>query len=314
MTANAAPPTTGRVIAGIGWLDWHALTGPEDLAGITLIRDVAVLLIPDDLAGALARIPMQDVGTVVSVPRRENVRVLAGQVTLTGESLADVAAGGTLILLGQTFITTPVAAIAYDEIRLFGMLHAPRGSEHALGAKLVQMNGQVFYYPAPEAGTDLRRVLGEERISREYLEALPRPIVLVANGSITFDEDVPVSLLCAKVRSMMLVGSIRAPRPLVPTLMALTPDRIGSITGYPAGAWIMLDSETLGREDFELMASPTPLYISGQVTLADDVSAEMVRANVPEIVLLGVLRAPKALHPLLRSITTERRGLLLPSP
>jgi hypothetical protein len=44
------------------------------------------------------------------------------------------------------------------------------------------------------------------------------------------------------------------------------------------------------------------------VNIEDDVTVEMLRSKVPEIVLIGSLTAPRALLPILQVLTTEKAG------
>ncbi|HLZ07511.1 MAG TPA: hypothetical protein VKT80_02915, partial [Chloroflexota bacterium] len=75
---TASPPTTSqtREIHDLGVLDLSAMKSPDDLAGITAIHDVGVILLPDFLAAKLATIPMHDVGTTVPIPDGAKVSVL----------------------------------------------------------------------------------------------------------------------------------------------------------------------------------------------------------------------------------------------
>ena len=302
--------TQGRVVSNVGMLDWRSMADAEQLAGIAGIENVGTILIPEDLAGALAAIPTKNVGMVMPIPRGANVSVQAGQVRMSGESLASGPEDGILILLGQAIFTSPVTKVGYKELRLAGQLFAPRGSEAALGGKLTQVAGQVIYYTAgPDV--EVRNVTGNERIDAGLLEALPHPIVLIATGNTTFADDVTPELLRAKIASMVLIGNTWAPRELAGAVKALAVERIGNTAIYPKGARMIDDEESLGPEDFEYLPDGGALAISGELTLEQGVTAEMVKAKIREIVLYGELRAPRALLPLLRSLTTERHGELV---
>jgi hypothetical protein len=129
-----------------------------------------------------------------------------------------------LVIIGQVFITTPVTSVGYKEIWMHGQLFALRGSEGTLGAKITRMNGQTFYMPA-----EARTFMGEENIGREFLDLLPEPKALVIMGSITFEDDVTVELLKAKVPEIVLMGEIKAPAALIPMLQVLTVEKMGQI-------------------------------------------------------------------------------------
>ena len=299
-----------RVIENMGMLDLRSAKDIEGLRNVTAIRNVGAIIIPEELAGILAGIPMENVGSVIPIPQGTNVSLQMGQIRLTGEALAAGPEDTILVLVGQIFVTSQVEKVGYKEIRLTGQLIAPRGSETALGAKMTQMTGQTMYYPWTGPSQDLRVLLGDESISREFLELLEHPTVLVAVGDITFKEDITPDLLKTKVPAMMSVGDVWAPKPLLPLVQALAVEKVGSITGYPPGARFYKGKDTLNKEYFEYLPEPIAMAISGKVTLTEDVTVELIRSKVREIVLRGRLVAPKALLPLLRALMSEKTGKL----
>lgn len=218
-----AMPPKGH-LQKMGMLDLRSAKTPEDLNGITGISQVGCILVPEHLATVLAQIPMKEVGSIVPVPEGENIKTQVGQIRLNGEALAGGNPEDILFIVGQTFITTPVTSVGYKEVWIHGQLFAIRGSEGVLGAKLTRMNGQNFYLPA-----GARTIMGEETIGREFLELLPEPAVLVIMGQLTFEDDVTVDLLKAKVPEIVLMGQIKAPAALVPLVQVLTVEKMGEI-------------------------------------------------------------------------------------
>ncbi len=216
-------PVKGH-IREMGMLDLRSAKTPEDLSGITSIEEVGVILIPEHLTTVLATIPMKEVGMIASVPEGANVQTQLGQVRLSGEALAAGDPEAILVVVGQLFITTPVTQIGYKQIRGIGQVFAPRGSEGALGAKL-QIQGQVFYLPA-----DARTIMGDEKLGRQFLELLPKPVALVVMGQLTFTEEVTAELLQSKVTEIVLMGQIFAPEALVPLVQVLTVEKMGQIS------------------------------------------------------------------------------------
>lgn len=86
------------------------------------------------------------------------------------------------------------------------------------------MQGQTFYLPA-----EARTIMGEETISKAFLELLPEPKAFVIMGSVTFEDDVTVELLKARIPEIVLMGEIKAPAPLIPMLQVLTVEKMGQI-------------------------------------------------------------------------------------
>jgi len=222
---NEQSPTARRVIHDVGMLDFRSFTAPEDLSGISRIHDVGLILIPESLAPALAKVELEDVGAVVPIPEGGKVTCFTGQTKLTGEALEKGDSESTLLLVGQTFITTPCRTVGYRDIRVHGQLFATRGSEAALSSKMTSMNGQNFYLPA-----NPRFVMGELELTADYLNLLPEPAPLVVMGALRVSNDVSAELLKSKILEIVLMGEITAPKRLLPLLEVLTPEKMGDIS------------------------------------------------------------------------------------
>ncbi len=210
-------------IEDVGMLDLRWAKTAEDLSNIISMEDVGVVLVPEQLAGVLGRISMEDVGAIVPIPPGD-VNVLSGQVKLTGEMLAGGNPEAILILVGQTHISSVAQSVGYKELRVYGQLFALRGSEAAISAKLTQFSGQVFYLPA-----NARNLMGKTTISQEFLDLLPEPCPFIVLGNLTIEPDVTVEMLKAKVPEIVLMGNITAPKALLPLLQVLTPEMMGEI-------------------------------------------------------------------------------------
>jgi hypothetical protein len=216
-------PKTGEM-RNIAVLDLTGMKSEEELAGITSIRDCALVLVPENLSGKLMTIPMNDVACIVPVPQGAGVKMMTGQVNLAGEALAND--GGTediMVCTGQVCITSPAPKVGY-QLYITGQFFAPKGSEAAIGAATVRLMGQTIYY----SGTP-RFYNGENSFSKEFLEFLDSKITLVLNGSFTIEPGVTSDLLKAKVGEIILNGELKAPRNLVPALMALAVELNGQI-------------------------------------------------------------------------------------
>jgi hypothetical protein len=105
------------VIEDVALLDLTPLTSPEDLAAITRISDVAIVLVPESLMPAAVGIPMDDVAMVVPVPDGVNVRNHTGALVMGGEALAgpDVE-DAALVVTGTLILTSPVPRVAYRQV------------------------------------------------------------------------------------------------------------------------------------------------------------------------------------------------------
>ena len=119
----------------------------------------------------------------------------------------------------------------------------------------------------------------------------------------------PVELPTDKVSEIVLLGEVKAPRHLLPTLQALTTANYGEYN--PAEARSFMAEHRLGREFFELLAEPIVMNIMGKCVLESGVTVELLREKVSEIKLYGQLTAPQELVPLLQVLAVEHYGQLI---
>jgi hypothetical protein len=97
---------SGRVVKDEAILDLSHLTEPAQLDAISWIEDVAVVIVPESLAGAYATIPTVDVASTLYVPSGVNVRMQTGSLTVGGDGLG--AENDVLVVIGLLLITSPV--------------------------------------------------------------------------------------------------------------------------------------------------------------------------------------------------------------
>ena len=124
-------PMRGVVVRDQPVVDFSHLTSPEQWPGISRIEDVALVVVPQSLAGAYAAISTSDVGATIYVPGGVNVRVHTGALVVGGDGIGG--AGDMLVVIGMLVITSPVTAPLPQRIYAIGSVLAPRGSEPVLG-------------------------------------------------------------------------------------------------------------------------------------------------------------------------------------
>lgn len=86
----------------------------------------------------------------------------------------------------------------------------------------------------------------------------------------------------------------------------------GQTLYLPAEARIFMGDETLEREFLELLPKPQCIVMMGCLTVNEDVTVELLKEKVPEIVLMGEIRAPAHLIPILKVLTVEKMGDIKP--
>jgi hypothetical protein len=294
-------------VTDVALLDLTSLTSAEDLAGITRISDVAMVLVPESLMAAVVGIPMDDVAMVVPVPGGVEVRVHTGAMVMGGEALAGPEVKDSiLIVTGTLILTSPVPRVAYRQIIVIGLVLAPHGSEAALGAGLTRVTGSVDYYPYAE-GQEIKVSTGQLRADGEVLanpSGGPDDLLVVAGQLIVTG---PV----AKVgyRRILVAGQMLAPRDSQAVLGPVTVVK-GQLAWYGGQPRFFVGKERFGRSFFDLLDRPLTLALVGSFEIDPDVPPELLRDKVAEIVLVGKLIAPSQLVGVLQLLTTEKLGVI----
>jgi hypothetical protein len=300
---------TERRLAGeikdVPVLDLTPLTSAEELAGITRLSDVAILLVPESLMPAVLAIPMDDVAMVVPVPEGVQVREHTGATVMGGEALAGPGnENAALIVTGTLILTSPVPRVTYRQVIVMGLVLAPQGSESALGAGLTRVTGSVDYYPLAE-GQEVKVSTGQLRAGGEVLAnpAGGPDDILVAAGQLIVTGPV------AKVgyRRVVVAGQVLAPLDSQPVLGPVMIVK-GQLVWYPGEPRFFVGRERFGRSFFELVDRPLSLALVGRFEIDPDVPAELLREKVQQITLVGKLRAPSRLIGVLQLLTTEKLG------
>ncbi len=87
LSMDAETETPGT-IENMAVLNFSTAKDARELEHISDINNVAVVLISEELAGALSKIPMKNVAGIIPVAPGANLKLLIGQITLTGAALA----------------------------------------------------------------------------------------------------------------------------------------------------------------------------------------------------------------------------------
>jgi hypothetical protein len=302
---------TDRRLAGeindVAMLDLTPLTSADELAGITRISDVAVMLVPESLMPAAVGIPMDDVAMVVAVPDGVEVRSHTGALTMGGEALAGPGVeNATLVVTGTLILTSPVRQVAYRQVIVVGLVLAPQGSEAALGAGLTRVTGAVDYYPYTE-GQEVKVSTGQLLTDGEVLAnptGGPDDILVVAGQLLVTGPVTKVGY-----RRVVVAGQVLAPRESQPVLGPALVVK-GQLAWYSGRPRFFVGKERFGRSFFELVDQPLSLALLGRFEIDPDVPPALLRDKISEIVLVGKLIAPAPLVGALQLLTTEKVGVI----
>jgi hypothetical protein len=293
------------VVENVAVLDLTSTRSIEELEHLTRIENVALVLVPESLAGALSRVPMRNVASVVPVPDGATVRLHTGAVVLGGDALAEPGDDDVvLIVTGTLAFSSPVTEVNYRQVIVTGMVLAPYGSERALGSGLSRVTGSVQYYHHVE-GQRFRTLSGQTRISGETLANRggdPADILFLI-GQTLVTSPVPE----VGYQHVVAAGQLLLPRESEGTLApVLTME--GMLVWYDGRPRFFTGGETFSRAFLELLDEPLELALVGRFTFADDVPPGLLREKISGITLVGKLVAPEALVPVLQLLVTEKHG------
>ena len=207
-------------------LDLSGVRDPKDAAGLRL-KNVALVLVPEDMPGLLAGAECRNIGAVLPVPAGTRVESRSGQVEMPGNALASGDPNTILAIMGQVVIPPPIPSVGYHSLVLSGQIFLPKSAQAALGAKILHSSGQIMYY---DDDAPPRLFLGNTRLTKAFLEQFQDPMTLVLVGNGTIAADVTPDLLRTAVRRAMIVGHVTVENPnTAPVLQFLAHHLIGGI-------------------------------------------------------------------------------------
>jgi hypothetical protein len=303
---NENEPASDRVVVSDQPVaDFSHLAAPEQLAAISRIEGVALVIVPESLAGAYAAIPSSGIVATIYVPDGANVRVHTGTLVVGGDGIG--AADDVLILTGMLIITSPVTGPVPQRIHVVGSVLAPRGSEAALGPTLAGGTGGVSYY-TPADGQDIKVFSGQVRLSGAMLAnpAGQADDMLIAAGQVVITGEVTT----VGYRQMIIAGQMAAP--------AASRDVIeprAQVQGQ--AAWyrgddprVFYDDTSLGPDFFRLLDHPASLVVLGDLTITAGVTEATMREKITGISVFGDATAPPGLVGVLQALTTDAFGAI----
>jgi len=284
-------------------VDLSHLTSPEQLAGITRIERVAVVVVPESLAEAYAAIPSTRVACTVYVPSGARVRVHTGSMTVGGDGLG--APDEVLVVIGMLVITSPVTGPLPQRISVVGSVLAPRGSESALGPVLGGGSGSVSYYRHVE-GHDVKLLTGQVKVSGASLandDGQPGDVLVVAGQVILTG-----SVSKVGYAQVFVAGQLVAPEASRAALEPKLQVQGQAVWYRSEEVKIITGDARLGPDYFRLLERPVSLVVLGDLTIAPGVAEEMILEKIADLVLLGDLTAPEAAVDALQVRMTDAFG------
>ncbi len=226
--------------------------------------------------------------------------------TSTGIGLGRAAAGAieNVGVLDLTHITSSEQLDLATDITNVGVVLVRESIAARLGMIPMHNVGAVVAVP------DAAKVICQTGNIRLAGEALGAPghedEALVLTGAVVITS--PVERLA--YRSLIVVGALVAPRGSEAALSAASVT--GSVSYYSPGSSLrmVLGDERYGREFLGYLQEPLSLVVLGNLSFEPDIPVALLQDKVREITLLGVIRAPEKLLPLVQALTVDNIGVI----
>jgi hypothetical protein len=295
------------VIEEQGVLDLSHLTSADELAAITRISEVGVVVLPESLAGAYAAIPVSEVGATVFVPDRLKARVHVGPLVVGGDGIGT--ADEMLVVVGVLVVTGQVSGELPGRISVVGSVFAPRGSEAVLGRVFGGGFGTVTYYRWPDGqdgGPHVKVLSGQVQLTGAALAnrtGEPSDILIAAGQVVVTGEVGPIGY-----HQIFVAGQMLAPEAAQGELETRTETQGQTVWYRSADPRIFYDAVELGPDYFRLLDHPISLITLGDLTIGSGVTIDLLRENVADLVVLGDVRAPAEAVPAVQVLATAILG------
>ena len=155
-----------------------------------------------------------------------------------------------------------------------------------------------------------QELTGKNRVSGDFLAAGDPGATLSVTGELL----ITPPLQEIGFRAIRLTGMMLAPRESEALISGKLERITGQIIYYPTDKGpprLFRNKERIGREFLEWLPEPSVWVILGEVTVEDNVDADLVRAKVPEIVVYGKLIGPEELVPILQVLAVDKFGAII---
>jgi len=204
-------------------------------------------------------------------------------------------------MLDLTSAKTPEELSNITALKNVGMILIPEHLTAALAGIPMQNVGGVV--PVPQ-GVNVKLLAGQTKLTGEALANGDSETILIMAGQLFVTT--PVEKVGYK--ELRVTGQLLAPRGSESAISAKLASITGQVIYYPEGARLTVGEESWSREFLSLLPEATPYVIVGKVRIEDDVTAQLLREKISEIVLVGMIVAPEALVPLVQLLAIEKIG------
>jgi len=184
-----------------------------------------------------------------------------------------------------------------------GLILVPEHLAGYLGGLSISDVGAVV--PVPADGK-VNCMTGQVRLSADMLASGDPDTILVIAGQAFITGE----LKAVGYKEIRLVGQMFAPRSCETAISAKMTQLTGQNFYLPSNARLFHGDESIGKDFLELLDGAVSLVVMGQLTIEPDVTRELLKEKVTDIVLMGNLQGPADLVPLLQVLTSEKMGTI----
>ena len=160
--------------------------------------------------------------------------------------------------------------------------------------------------PIPD-GAKIKLHVGQLKMSGEALEIADDPdALLIIVGQLLITS--PLKKIGYK--RVHIIGQVLAQRGSEDAIVRGVSNMIGQVIYYSGEARFFVGKESFGREFLEFSETPLTMILIGEYEFAPDVTVDVLKKRVAEIILIGMLKAPKALLPIVQFLCKEKHGII----
>ncbi|MDR3690409.1 MAG: hypothetical protein P4L46_13595 [Fimbriimonas sp.] len=206
-------------------------------------------------------------------------------------------------MLDLRYAKTPEDLAHIRKIKDVGVVLVP---EHLAGVlSRISMSDIGGVVPIPQDGS-ANCLTGQIQVSAEMLKAGDPDTILIIVGQAFISGEVT----SVGYKEIRVFGQMFAPRSSQEVISCKLTHMTGQNFFLPNNPRIFMGTESIGSEFLSLLDEPCPIVVMGTMTFERDVTKELLREKVSEIVLMGTIEAPSHLVPTLQILTKEKLGTI----
>lgn len=215
------PPAQKIHHAGV--LDLRGVSG-EGIARIQEVGSCDVLILDEENRHELRGAKIHHTRNILTARAEERV-LITPQLDMSRTAVEAMPDGQCLLILGNVYFAPDVSAdlivAKFATLRVFGTLTAGAGAVGALAGRTLFGNGVTI--ALPENTGPITRVMGELRITGDYLNELPDGTTFLNFGEVELRGSVSTEMLRQKIRAWYNLGETKGEESHLAVLQARCP-------------------------------------------------------------------------------------------